>query len=49
MLFRSTIGQDKASCVVYGMPKVAFDLGGVQIQSPITEIANFLIKELNKN
>lgn len=43
-----TIGQDQASCVVYGMPKVAYDIGGVQIQSPITEIANILIKQLNK-
>lgn len=43
-----TIGQDQASCVVYGMPKVAYDIGGVQIQSPVTEIANILIKQLNK-
>jgi two-component system chemotaxis response regulator CheB len=43
-----TIGQDQASCVVYGMPKVAYEVGGVQIQSPISEIANILIKQLNK-
>ncbi len=43
-----TIGQDQASCVVYGMPKVAFDIGGVQIQSSISDIANILIKQLNK-
>lgn len=43
-----TIGQDQASCVVYGMPKVAYDIGGVQIQSSIGEIANILVKQLNK-
>lgn len=43
-----TIGQDQASCVVYGMPKAAYDIGAVQIQSPVSEIANILIKNLNK-
>ncbi len=43
-----TIGQDQGSCVVYGMPKVAFELGSVQIQSPIADIADVLIKQLNK-
>lgn len=27
-----TLGQDEASCVVYGMPKTAFELGGVERQ-----------------
>lgn len=27
-----TIGQDEASCVVYGMPKVAYDIGAVKYQ-----------------
>ncbi|MCA9281508.1 MAG: chemotaxis response regulator protein-glutamate methylesterase [Phycisphaeraceae bacterium] len=35
-----TIGQDEASCVVYGMPKAAFDRGGVEKQLPLTEIPN---------
>lgn len=29
-----TIGQDKASCVVYGMPAVAYNIGAVDIQLP---------------
>lgn len=43
-----TIGQDQGSSVVYGMPKVAFEIGAVQIQSPIADIADVLIKQLNK-
>ncbi len=33
-----TIGQDEKTCIVYGMPKVAFDLGAVDVQLPISEI-----------
>ncbi len=41
-----TIGQDKESCVVYGMPKVAFDMGGVMIQAPCDGIASVLLRHL---
>ncbi len=34
-----TIGEDEASCVVYGMPKVAYDIGAVQYQCSLTAIA----------
>lgn len=34
-----TIGQDESTCVVYGMPKVAYELGAVDYQEKITEIA----------
>ncbi len=37
------VGQDEASCAVYGMPKVAFEIGAVNIRSDIYEIA-FKIK-----
>lgn len=33
-----TIGQDKNSSVVYGMPKVAFDIGAVNIQAALEDI-----------
>jgi two-component system, chemotaxis family, protein-glutamate methylesterase/glutaminase len=33
-----TLGQDERSCVVYGMPKAAFDLGGVQRELPLESI-----------
>ncbi len=34
-----TLGQDKDSSIVYGMPKVAFELGGVQKQVPLASMA----------
>ena len=42
-----TVGQDKESCVVYGMPAVAFNLGGVQKQLPLSEIGAEIIRYLN--
>lgn len=35
----ATIGQDEASCVVYGMPRAAFELGAVERQLPLGKIA----------
>lgn len=34
-----TIGQDEKSCVVYGMPMVAFNIGAVEKQLPLDRIA----------
>lgn len=34
-----TIGQDESSCVVYGMPKVAYDMGAVEHQERLQDIA----------
>lgn len=33
-----TIGQDENSCIVYGMPKVAFDIGAVEKQASLDNI-----------
>lgn len=38
-----TIGQDEESCVVYGMPKVAFDIGAVEKQLPAEGIPQVLL------
>lgn len=35
----ATLGQDEASCVVYGMPKAAFELGAVQRQVSLSGVA----------
>ena len=39
-----TIGQDKLSCVVYGMPKVAYELGGVDRQLPLDKIPKAILE-----
>lgn len=41
-----TIGQDKESCVVYGMPMVAFNTGAVCRQAPLTEIPKIILEQL---
>lgn len=41
-----TIGQDEQSCVVYGMPKVAFEIGAVERQVSLANIPQYLIKLL---
>ncbi len=34
-----TLGQDEESSIVYGMPRVAFEMGGVQEQVPLDDMA----------
>jgi len=41
-----TIAQDEASCVVYGMPKAAVDIGAVEEIVPLTGIAGCILKNL---
>jgi two-component system, chemotaxis family, protein-glutamate methylesterase/glutaminase len=41
-----TIGQDEESCVIYGMPKVAFEKGAVMRQLPLNEIGPALIRKI---
>lgn len=41
-----TIGQDKATSVVYGMPMEAFKIGAVVKQAPLQEIADLLVRHL---
>jgi two-component system chemotaxis response regulator CheB len=43
-----TIGQDKESCVVYGMPMVAYNIGAVQIQASCENIASVLLRHLTQ-
>lgn len=42
-----TIGQDKESCVVYGMPMVAQNIGAVQVQASCENIASVILRQLN--
>lgn len=41
-----TIGQDKQTCVVYGMPMEAFNIGAVQVQAPLYNIADIIQEQL---
>jgi two-component system, chemotaxis family, protein-glutamate methylesterase/glutaminase len=41
-----TIAQNKESCVVYGMPKVAVDLGAVQYQCPPADVSRTIIQAI---
>lgn len=41
-----TIGQDKDSCVVYGMPCVAHEIGAVTVQASCYNIASVLMQHL---
>ena len=43
-----TIGQDESTCVVYGMPKVAYDIGAVKYQVRLDEIAKKTYTVLSK-
>ncbi|HYX06440.1 MAG TPA: chemotaxis response regulator protein-glutamate methylesterase [Bacteroidales bacterium] len=38
-----TIGQDEDSCVVYGMPKVAYEMGAVEEVLPLHKIADAIV------
>ncbi|MGA7673730.1 MAG: chemotaxis response regulator protein-glutamate methylesterase [Rhizomicrobium sp.] len=39
----ATIGQDEASSIVYGMPRVAFELGAVEQQLPLEQIGQEIL------
>ncbi|MGI5962417.1 MAG: protein-glutamate methylesterase/protein-glutamine glutaminase [Lawsonibacter sp.] len=44
-----TIGQDKDSCVVYGMPCVAQEIGAVTVQASCENIASVLMNYLKRD
>ncbi len=44
-----TIGQDEASCVVYGMPMVAYEIGAVSKQLPLSDIPREICRRLSIN
>ncbi len=42
-----TIGQDEDSAVVYGMPKVAYDIGAIEKQVPLNDIPQTVFSFIN--
>jgi two-component system chemotaxis response regulator CheB len=43
-----TVGQSQGSALVYGMPKVAFEIGAVIEEAPVEKIASRLVAALLK-
>jgi two-component system chemotaxis response regulator CheB len=43
-----TFGQDEASSVVYGMPKVAMERGAVARQLPLAEVGPAILGQFRK-
>jgi two-component system, chemotaxis family, protein-glutamate methylesterase/glutaminase len=43
-----TFGQNESSCIVYGMPKAAFDIGAVEKQLPLDRLAAAIMSETSK-
>ncbi|MCH3958364.1 MAG: hypothetical protein LKE51_02065 [Selenomonas sp.] len=43
-----TLGQNEATCTVYGMPKAAFELGAVEKQLPLDDIPTAITTLANK-
>lgn len=41
-----TIGQDKETCVVYGMPMAAYMKGACTVQAPLDKISSFICRQL---
>ena len=43
-----TIGEEESTCVVYGMPKVAYDIGAVKYQVPLDGVCSKVYQLLRK-
>lgn len=44
-----TIGQDESTCVVYGMPKAARDIGAVETELPLGAIPDAMLLFANRH
>jgi two-component system, chemotaxis family, protein-glutamate methylesterase/glutaminase len=42
-----TVGQNEESCVVYGMPRVAYEIGGVEIQTSLADVSDKILELCN--
>jgi two-component system chemotaxis response regulator CheB len=44
-----TFAQDQKTCVVYGMPRVAVELGAVEAVVPLDKVADHIVKTVSSN
>lgn len=44
-----TMAQDEASCVVYGMPRVAVEIGAVELTVPLGDMSQVILEKIKKN
>ena len=44
-----TLGQNKDTSIVYGMPKVAFEMGGIQKQVALSDMAAEISRLANEH
>ena len=44
----ATIGQDEASCVIYGMPKVAYEINAVEKQVSLSRVAPAILNACSR-
>ena len=42
-----TIAQDEASCIVFGMPREAIEIGAADLVAPLSQIARKVVNHLN--
>ncbi len=42
-----TFAQDERSCVVFGMPKVAIDLGAAEVVAPLSDLARLVLQRVS--
>jgi two-component system, chemotaxis family, protein-glutamate methylesterase/glutaminase len=43
-----TIAQDEESCVVYGMPRAAVEIGAIEVSAPLDQIAENIVRILQE-
>ncbi|MGJ0508701.1 MAG: chemotaxis protein CheB [Methylocystis sp.] len=44
-----TVVQDEATCVVYGMPRAAHEIGAAELVAPLQKIPAFLTRATKRN
>jgi two-component system chemotaxis response regulator CheB len=43
-----TFGQDEASCIVYGMPRAAYEIGAIENQLPLEQLGGAILRAASR-